>query len=427
MHQQAAVIVCHGPTAGLNAVRALHRCGVASIAILFDDNIVSLSRLPRRKIRVRGGSWEEKEANLHHILEKLDAGDRPPLQVTSDRLLDFLCAHRSELERKFSLLLPSNELIRALNDKAEETALVVKLGFPVPKTVAPLPASARELQERLPLPLMIKLREHRFWSALDRKNIVVRTPEELDRLYAEKSRFAHQLLAQELIVAADTDSWICTTTFDRKHQLATAAMKRKLSMTPPHYGDGTVAISDENPELLEIVARLGRALGCVGLAGFEFRRDPRDGEYKYIEINPRFGSGCSSVEYDLDMRVPTAYAAYRLALDLPVSPVTRQRNGVVYREFTRDLRSRYHDHETLPTILRSYVALSLRHPVHEQYASLSDPLPALGAWAQVLGRVVRKWRAPELIGDGGPAPDPGAWRGVPEAGTLPMSPRKLPR
>jgi len=385
-----AVILCHGPTAGLNVVRALHRYGVASIAVLFEDPLVSLSHLPQRKIPVPGRSHEEKEANLRNILLNMNAGDRPVLLPTSDRLLDFICAYRPELEGKFSLLMPSSELVRTLNDKAEETALVAGLGFPLPKTVAPLPVCAGELEERLALPMMIKLRKHEFWSVLDRKNVIVRTHEELCRFYAKKSAFTHELIAQELIEGSDDASWICSAAFDRRHQLASAAMKRKLRMAPPHFGDATVAISATNPELLDIVERMGRAMGCVGIAGFEFRWDRRDGQYKYIEMNPRLGSRCSSVEYDYDLGVPTAYTAYRLALDLPVSPMAGQRNGIVYREFDTDLLNRFRDHESLGSILRHHAALSWQHQVHEQYASLTDPLPALRAWTRTLEKAVRK-------------------------------------
>src|SRR5271165_1347177 len=91
-----AVILCDGP-AGLFAIRVLRKAGVRSVAVLFNDTLTPLSHRPWKKVRVAGDDFQEKEASLLAILREMNMGGRPPLLATSDRLLDFLCAHREEL------------------------------------------------------------------------------------------------------------------------------------------------------------------------------------------------------------------------------------------------------------------------------------------------------------------------------------------
>jgi predicted ATP-grasp superfamily ATP-dependent carboligase len=196
-------------------------------------------------------------------------------------LAEFVCDHRSEIEGRFTLLMPKDEVVRALIDKREETAWVTQLGFALPASI-PLPSTAEELLDCIPLPIMVKLRKHAYWRALNRKNVILRSREQVGRFYGETGHFASFLIAQELIEAADTDSWLCNAVLDRQSRLASACIKRKVRMTPAHFGVATIALSAWNREILDLVERMATAIRLVGLASFEFRFDPRNGVYQYI-------------------------------------------------------------------------------------------------------------------------------------------------
>ena len=62
---------------------------------------------------------------------------------------------------------------------------------------------------------------------------------------------------------------------------------RKLRQTPPGAGTCRVGESVWVDEVVEHGLRYLHGLGYYGLAQVEFKRDPRDGEYKLMEINPR--------------------------------------------------------------------------------------------------------------------------------------------
>ena len=62
---------------------------------------------------------------------------------------------------------------------------------------------------------------------------------------------------------------------------------RKLIQTPPGIGTARLAEAVWVDEVVDAGLHLLRALGCNGLSQVEFKRDPRDGKFKLMEVNPR--------------------------------------------------------------------------------------------------------------------------------------------
>ena len=109
---------------------------------------------------------------------------------------------------------------------------------------------------------------------------------------------------------------------------------RKCRVLPPGSGSASYVESMTDPALTDVTLRLLRAVGYRGLGGVEFKRDPRDGVYKLIEFNVRFGLWDA-----LGARcgVNLALMAYRDALGLPVEPCLTHRTGVKWVSVERDL------------------------------------------------------------------------------------------
>ena len=168
-----AVILAQG-TGSLGAARVLGRRGVPVIAVLWDPvTPIRHSRYARRIVEVPPGTAAEREAYLLRLLTSLGE-DRPVLLASSDRLIEFIARHRAELAPHFALCAPSFALIEVLNDKAREVELIASLGFSVPKTLAPVPPSADEIEARLGLPVIIKPRSFQHLSLIAGKNVVIR-------------------------------------------------------------------------------------------------------------------------------------------------------------------------------------------------------------------------------------------------------------
>ena len=216
-------------------------------------------------------------------------------------------------------------MIETLNDKAREVELVASLGFAVPKTLAPVPPSAAEIEARLGLPVIVKPRsfEHlalsppRTWSSDERRD-----PEAFCR---DRGDLFGGLVVQEVIPGPDEAGWVVSCTFNRAHELLDCAIKRKLRMFPPHFGGSTFAVSASNPAIARPRRRLGKALGSRVTPAIEFRWDHRDRSYKYIELNPRIAPERRVRRFS---GLPTAWNTYRASLDESIAydPGT-QRDG----------------------------------------------------------------------------------------------------
>jgi len=270
-----AVILSHGG-GGLGTVRSLARRQVPVTAIAYEqDDPVLRSRHPVRRIAVETGSQQEMDSRLLEILEDLP-NESAALLATSDRLVTLISNNRAMLERKFRFVLPSVELLDALNDKSKEVSLLQSHGFHVPKTVTKLPENASELRQELRFPIIFKPYSFVAQEYFPLKNAVVRNEDELDEFFAQWQPAMAHLLAQEVITGSDRLSWVCSGTFNHQHVLLDCGIKQKIRCLPAHFGGSTFAVSKNNSDVLKLAESMGRKLEYVGHAGIEFRWDERD-------------------------------------------------------------------------------------------------------------------------------------------------------
>jgi len=369
-------VVLAASTNGLGTVRSLRLAGVPTIVVAADaDEPAMHSRYPIEKFVIGEG---DRDTRLLECLGRLAVG-RPVLVPTSDNYVSFMTRHRSSLQEQFRFCLPGDELTDLLIDKARETRRIAELGIPLPRTIQELPGTAGELVAMAGLPLIIKPYSFKHFHVLGRKNALLWTQADADAFYrAQGSRLAG-LLAQEVIPGADDTLWVCNCTFGPSHELHEAFTFRRLGLSPPHFGVTSYAVSERNSEIVGLVARLGPALKYTGPAMVEFKFDSRDGLYKYIEVNPRFGA-CNY--FDSRCGINNVHNAYRLALGEQLDGRRdHQVEGTMYLSLYDDLYSRWQDGQRLSAALRYYARHVGRRHVGA-YFDWGDWRPALLAAAR---------------------------------------------
>lgn len=371
MSDLPVAIVLSSGINGLGAVRSLAERGVPVIVVAESGRDIALrSRYPRARHVITHNRTDAGVQELRELLAGLGL-DRAIVIPTSDWFVSALRSEAMRLPDGFLAVAPDADLVEMLVDKAVETARVGKV-LPIPPTVTPLPATPEELLARLRLPIIVKPRSFAH-MCIGGKNVVLRSTEEARAFYARFPEVRERVVAQEVIEGPDRNLWVCHAAFDERSRMASAFTFRRLRLSPSHYGVTSYAVSERNEDVIELVRRLGDALHYVGPAMVEFKWDPRDSTYRYIELNPRLGL---ANYFDGRCGPGTAYVAYRLAAGLSVGDVGVQRDGAVFVSLYEDLYSRRHDGETLGAIAADYLGDFGRQHVFA-YWSLRDPLPAL--------------------------------------------------
>ena len=155
---------------------------------------------------------------------------------------------------------------------------------------------------------------------------------------------------------------------------------RRLREYPPGGGPSTLRESIRDDELRRTAERLLSALGWVGVAMVEFKVDPRDGQPKLLEVNPRFWG---SLHHAIACGVDFPWLLYRMAVNGDVETQTDYRCGV---------RTRSLLHGELLHFVRSPQRFRLKpglmdFTIPDDLLSTSDPWPALGRLLSLLPAV----------------------------------------
>lgn len=105
-------------------------------------------------------------------------------------------------------------------------------------------------------------------------------------------------------------------------------MHKRVREYPITGGPSTVAESIYEPKLKELGLKLLEDLNWHGVAMVEFKKDHRDGEFKLMEINPKFWG---SLDLAIASGVDFPYLAVKMAVDDDVEPVFKYETGIRFR------------------------------------------------------------------------------------------------
>jgi D-aspartate ligase len=361
------VVLSAGPN-GLGVTRSLYLKGIRPVVITRDaTDVVNFSRLPKDKIILPA----ETEAQRRVLLDLLLNLPKSSIVIpTSDWFVSFLSEHDEILAEHVRFLLPAPQISDMLIDKALETEKVASI-LPLPATIQKL-TDATALLEQLSLPVIIKPRSHQH-MVLGSKNRILHTKSDVAQFFQQFASMLEHLIAQEVIPGDDNCQWVCNCFFDRNSDMVQAFSFNRLRLSPSHYGVTSYARSQHNEKVIALSKMLGKALGYVGPAMIEFKLDSRDGEYKYIELNPRLGM-CNY--FDTYCGINNAFACYQLLSSGTLNCASQMKDNVMFVSLYEDFFARRKDGENIGQILQDYLRNAL-HPHVYIYFVWWDPMPAL--------------------------------------------------
>ncbi len=382
----SAIVLGIGAT-GLGAIRGLGREKIPTCLIAYSDKEIALkSRYPAKKIALKSTNQDDKRKELFEVLDGLNAN--LTVLPTSDWFVSAFTEYQESRNNRFRSCMPDRSITEGLIDKALETRMLEGV-LSLPKTVQELPEDVSILQNNLRLPIIFKPRSHLHF-VLGRKNIRVEDESQLVSFYKKFGSVLHHIIAQEVIPGDDSALWVCNCTFDRESNIVGAFVFRRLSLSPPHFGVTSYAISEYNQTIVDKCQTLGKSLNYQGTAMIEFKFDHRDNDYKYIELNPRLGlcnyfdtrCGINNVLYTYLLASQDENMLHKLPAQQP-----RQRNNVIFASVFEDFYSRKQDGQSLSSILRTYMADAAKPHVYIYFA-LEDAVPGIVMVSRDLSRIL---------------------------------------
>ena len=192
-----------------------------------------------------------------------------------------------------------------------------------------------------------------------------------------------------MIPGPDEALWESISLFNDRSEAVRTFTFRKLATMPAHFGATSRGRSERNEALADLAAAVGKLLNFVGIADIDVKYDARDGQYKYLELNPRlglchyFGTRCG-INLTLD--------AYRLACGDGLPEGEAQTEGRTFLAVLEEIGGRLQNGDSFFAVMPGILGALLSRPVGA-YFSPDDWWPGPFAIARVCYRLMAKaWR-----------------------------------
>ena len=377
------IVLGQGATA-LGILRAVTLAGIPAYVACPPGDLTTRSRWYRP---VPGAAWDGRPAPAAEDALRAMPLERAVLIAGADDIAMWLSSLPPDLRERFAVSTASHEVQALLQDKASFARHLKGLGIPHPRTfhLASLADVDAVPVEALGRVFIKPVNSQRFSDVVGAKGVWVLSREELQVTWAHLHAQGFSLMAQEYIPGPPTEHFFVDGFRDASGTYPGLFVRQRMRMSPPDFGNSSCSRSVPLHQAEEAVAPLRRLLDSVhyrGIFSAEFKRDPRDGQFRIIEVNTR---AWTYVEFAARHGVNVCEMAWRDALGEPVPAASY---GYPAGKLCVDL---YHDLSSIGRTPVRGMSNVLRLAAEWARADLhvfrwDDPRPAL----HVLGSLLRK-------------------------------------
>jgi D-aspartate ligase len=266
---------------GLAAIRSLGRAGIPVRAVDHRPSALGFRSRYARPVPSPDPAVEP-EAYVEVL-----AGQEPGVLLpTHDPPLNAVARRRERLEG-FRFPFPSWDVLERIQDKRGQLEAAAAAGIDTPETRYPQSAAeARAAADELGYPVLVKpAHPVGFKQRFGRQAFRSEDAGEVDRAYRDAEEFVP--MVQELVPGGDEELYTLGSYLRDDGEPLGLFSGRKLVQVPPLVGTCRVGESVWVQEVVDAGLRLLRELRFHGISQVEFKRDPRDGRFKLMEVNPR--------------------------------------------------------------------------------------------------------------------------------------------
>jgi D-aspartate ligase len=377
---EVGAVVIGGDYQGLGIVRSLGRRGVQAYVIDDERSIARYSRFTAFAQLVPS-LLDAKDT----VRALLDLGRKHGLRgwvlyPTRDEQVAAISQNREELSQFFRVPTPCWKTVKWLWDKRNTYGLAEKLGIPVPRTWYPRGIEdLAQIEGHFPVALKPAIKEHFIYVTKDkawRADNAKQLREIFER--ALKHIPVEEIMIQDLIPGDGTSQYAYCSFFKEGNSIAHLTARRQRQH-PLEFGRSSTYVETvELPLLEEYSERFLRAIDYYGLVEVEFKRDPRDGQYRLLDVNGRTW-GYHTIGSRAGIDFP--YVLFADQTNEPVESCTGKA-GVRWIRLLTDLPTGLVGILNGQIEWRRYLR-SLRDYDEEAVFSMNDPLPGIAEIALV--------------------------------------------
>jgi D-aspartate ligase len=367
-------VVIGGDYQGLAIVRSLGQRGIP-ICVLDDEH--SISRFSRyTKFGIQVPDLRDENATIEILL---DVGRRLNLKgwvlfPTRDETVAALSRHRAALAEVFRVPTPEWETVQWMWDKRNTYKLAMELKIPIPESWCPTDADDVE-RITTPFPLALKpaIKEHFVYTTRVkawRANNKAELRELVQRANAVTG--PGEIIVQDLI-PGDGRHQFGYCAFFKEGKAVGSMVTRRRRQHPYEFGRASTFVETiDLPALESLSERFLHKINYYGLVEVEFKLDPRDGQFKLLDVNPRtWGYHSLGVSAGVDF----PYLLYADQIGVPLQPC-RGKPGVSWIRLLTDFPTGVMDVGSGRLSLKDYLE-SLRNFDTEAVFSRNDPMPGI--------------------------------------------------
>lgn len=213
------------------------------------------------------------------------------IMPTNDHHVKLLSENKAELAKFYKVGADVWQTVRLFYHKSLSYPIVKGLGIPLPQTIYfESYEEAEKLSADLMYPVIIKPSIMiQFYFEFRKKVIVCDTRDVLLTMLCKVlAKFeAHDVLIQE-IIPGDPKNQYSVGLLSRAGDVLNKITVRRARQHPIDFGNATTFAHTVNVPIIEDYARqIMHNTQYNGVAEIEFKFDARDGQYKFLEVNPR--------------------------------------------------------------------------------------------------------------------------------------------
>ena len=362
----------------LAVVRSLGRKGIQVTAgEEFKSALASYSKYCHRAV-VYPSPTETPGRFIEWLIEHLKRHTYTAIFPTNEQTLTPIAQHLAEISQYATVPIADYDTYMKARDKSVTLKIAAEHGIPCPKTdVAQTLDEAKQIAKQVGYPLVIKPREGTGSSGVT----YVASERDFDASYVKVHKTYPYPLIQEYIPPGGGAYGVCAL-FDAQSQPKAVFVHRRLREYPVSGGPSTLRESVHHPKLVELGIQMLKALNWYGVAMVEWKVDPRDGEPKLMEVNPKFWG---SIELAIYSGVDFPYLLYQMAVEGDVPPVFEYKDGIQCRWLLGELLHFIYNPNRLK-IARSFFRF-FGKDLYYDVISKDDLRPVFGLFQSYLGRV----------------------------------------